>query len=85
MFDWAVKQTYIALANMMNAAAFIKIDSCPVEGFEEENINLLLTKEFNIDTFLVLDPEYQCIPIAILILFKHTALQYNQMTMPIEN
>jgi len=49
-FDWATKQTYIALANMMNAAAFIKIDSCPIEGFVEEKINQLLADDFNIDT-----------------------------------
>lgn len=49
-FDWACKQTYIALANMMNAAAFIKIDSCPIEGFVEESINQLLADRFNIDT-----------------------------------
>lgn len=52
MFDWAVKQTYIALANMMNAAAFMKIDSCPIEGFKEQQINQLLAEEFNIDTSL---------------------------------
>ncbi len=50
MLDWAMKQTYIALANMMNAAAFIKIDSCPIEGFKEEKINQLLADEFDIDT-----------------------------------
>ena len=50
MFDWAAKQCYIALANMMNAAAFINIDSCPVEGFKEEPINQLLASDFNIDT-----------------------------------
>ena len=52
MFDWAAKQTYIALANMMNAAAFMKIDSCPIEGFKEQQINQLLAEEFNIDTSL---------------------------------
>lgn len=50
MLDWAMKQTYIALANMMSAAAFIKIDSCPVEGFSQEEINTLLAEEFDIDT-----------------------------------
>lgn len=50
MFDWACKQTYIALANMMNAAAYIKIDSCPVEGFVADDLNKLLSDEFNIDT-----------------------------------
>lgn len=33
-FEWACRQTYIALGNMMTAAAMIGIDSCPVEGFE---------------------------------------------------
>ncbi len=50
IFDWACKQTYIALANMMNAAAAIKIDSCPVEGFTETKVNALLTEYFDIDT-----------------------------------
>lgn len=52
MFDWATKQCYIALANMMNAAAFIEIDSCPIEGFKEAPVNALLASEFNIDTSL---------------------------------
>lgn len=50
LFDWATKQTYIALANMMNAAAFIKIDSCPIEGFNAEAVNQLLASDFSIDT-----------------------------------
>ena len=33
MFDWSGKQTYIVLANMLIAAAFLGIDSCPIEGF----------------------------------------------------
>ena len=36
LFDWASKQTYIALANMMTSAALIGIDSCPIEGFHQE-------------------------------------------------
>ncbi|MCU7800188.1 MAG: NAD(P)H-dependent oxidoreductase [gamma proteobacterium symbiont of Lucinoma myriamae] len=50
LLDWATKQTYIALANMMNAAAFIKIDSCPIEGFKAEPVNQLLASDFDIDT-----------------------------------
>ncbi len=42
LFDWSAKQTYIALANMMTAAALIKIDSCPIEGFNVEKVNALL-------------------------------------------
>lgn len=43
--DWAMKQTYIPLANMMTAAAQIGIDSCPIEGFNIEKINHLLDEE----------------------------------------
>ena len=43
--DWAIKQTYIPLANMMTAAALIGIDSCPIEGFSIEKINQLLEEE----------------------------------------
>lgn len=34
MFDWACKQAYIALGNMMTSAALIGIDSCPIEGYD---------------------------------------------------
>ncbi len=33
LLDWASKQTYIALANMMTSAALLGIDSCPMEAF----------------------------------------------------
>lgn len=38
-FDWASKQTYIAMANMMTAAAELDIDSCPIEGFNYAQMN----------------------------------------------
>jgi nitroreductase len=40
--DWASKQTYIALGNMMTAAAQIGIDSCPIEGFNKEKVEEVL-------------------------------------------
>jgi len=45
MFDWACKQTYIALANMMLTAALLGIDSCPIEGFNREKLEQLLREE----------------------------------------
>ncbi|MBV1759188.1 MAG: NAD(P)H-dependent oxidoreductase [Dethiosulfatibacter sp.] len=45
MFDWACKQTYIALGNMMTAAAQIGIDSCPVEGFSFDKVQKILEDE----------------------------------------
>ncbi len=50
LFDWASKQTYIALANMMTSAALIGIDSCPIEGFHEKKVETLLQDKFDIDT-----------------------------------
>jgi len=41
-YEWTARQTYIAGANMMTAAAFIGIDSCPIEGFEKEKVEEIL-------------------------------------------
>ena len=45
LLDWASKSTYIALGNMMTAAAHIGIDSCPIEGFRLDAVNDLLQKK----------------------------------------
>ncbi|PQP83544.1 NAD(P)H-dependent oxidoreductase [Paenibacillus sp. PCH8] len=45
LFDWASKQTYIALGNMMTAAAQIEIDSCPIEGFSREDVHRIMENE----------------------------------------
>lgn len=50
IFDWASKQTYIALANMLTAAAFLQIDSCPIEGFNIEKVEEILKNEGILDT-----------------------------------
>lgn len=40
--DWAAKQAYIALGNLMTVCAAEKIDSCPMEGFIPEKIETVL-------------------------------------------
>lgn len=40
--NWTAKQTYIALANLMNAAAELKIDTCPMEGFDAAKYDEIL-------------------------------------------
>lgn len=50
LFDWATKQNYIALANMMTGAAYMGIDSCPTEGFDAKKTEEFLKNELNIDT-----------------------------------
>jgi nitroreductase len=49
LFDWSSKQTYIALANMMTAAAQIGIDSTPIEGFNFDEVRAFLEREGLLD------------------------------------
>lgn len=39
---WTAKQTYLALGNLLNAAAELKIDVTPMEGFEPTAVNEIL-------------------------------------------
>lgn len=48
--DWAAKQAYIALGNIMTAAAVIGIDSCPIEGFVRSEVERVL-QENNVFDF----------------------------------
>ncbi|GEN66507.1 MULTISPECIES: NAD(P)H-dependent oxidoreductase [Chryseobacterium] len=43
IFNWAEKQSYIVLANLMYAAAIENIDSCPMEGFRQDIIEEILS------------------------------------------
>ena len=40
--NWTTKQTYIALGNLLSAAAALKIDTTPMEGFDSAAYNELL-------------------------------------------
>lgn len=42
---WTSKQTYLALGNLLNAAAELKIDVTPMEGFIPEKVNEVLGLE----------------------------------------
>jgi nitroreductase len=42
IYCWTARQTYIALGNMMTSAAYMGIDSCPIEGFEKEKVEAIL-------------------------------------------
>ena len=41
-YAWGSKQCYIALGNMMTAAAAVGIDTCPIEGFEKKPVESVL-------------------------------------------
>lgn len=42
LFEWACRQCYIALGNMMTAAALIGVDSCAIEGYNQAAAERLL-------------------------------------------
>lgn len=49
LWDWAAKQCYLPLANMMTVAALLGIDSCPIEGFQSEAVTRILAEDFGVD------------------------------------
>lgn len=40
--SWCEKQTYLVLATMMAAAAEKRVDGCPMEGFDNQEVNNIL-------------------------------------------
>ncbi|MGX7948380.1 NAD(P)H-dependent oxidoreductase [Oleidesulfovibrio alaskensis] len=50
LFEWSCRQAYIALANMMTAAAMMEIDSCALEGFVEADLNAAVKQHLQVDT-----------------------------------
>lgn len=43
--NWTTKQVYLAFGNAMQAAAELRIDTCPLEGFEADKYNAILGLE----------------------------------------
>jgi len=42
IYSWTSKQSYIAAGNMMTAGGFLGIDSCPIEGFDKQQVEEIL-------------------------------------------
>lgn len=42
IYAWTAKQTAIAAGNMMTAAATLEIDSCPIEGYDKNEVEKIL-------------------------------------------
>ena len=40
--EWTARQAYIAVGNLLSAAAVQRIDTCPMEGFERERVDEIL-------------------------------------------
>lgn len=43
--EWATRQVYIALGQLMTSAAMLGIDTCPMEGFDRAKYNEILNLE----------------------------------------
>jgi nitroreductase len=57
---WTSKQTYIALGNLLNAAAELKIDVTPMEGFVPAQYNEILgLDKLNLNAALVATVGYR--------------------------
>lgn len=41
-FNWTKSQTYLAMSNLLSACAELRIDACPMEGFEPDAYNEIL-------------------------------------------
>ncbi|MGV3278368.1 NAD(P)H-dependent oxidoreductase [Rickettsiales bacterium LUAb2] len=48
--SWGGKQCYLAMANMLLVSAMLKIDSCPIEGFNVAKLSENLQNYFNVDS-----------------------------------
>jgi nitroreductase len=58
--NWAAKQTYIVLGNILEAAAELKIDATPMEGFEADKYDEILNlSKDNWTTSLVIPIGYR--------------------------
>ena len=42
IYEWFLSQSYIPLGVMMETAALLKIDTCPMEGFDQNKIDEIL-------------------------------------------
>jgi nitroreductase len=57
---WTSKQAYLAMGNLLNAAAELKIDATPMEGFEPEKYNEILgLNELGLNASLVVPVGYR--------------------------
>ena len=58
--EWAKRQAYLALGNLLSAAAHYKIDVCPMEGFDPSQFNELLSlKGKNLDVAVIATVGYR--------------------------
>lgn len=63
-FDWTSKQAYIPLTSMLLTAAALKIDSTPIEGFNQDTVHKIL-----VDNKVYDDKHFK---VAVMVAFGYT-------------
>ncbi|MEH6406831.1 MAG: NAD(P)H-dependent oxidoreductase [Leeuwenhoekiella sp.] len=59
-YEWATRQAYLALGNLLTICAIEKIDSCPMEGFVPEEYDAILgLKSLDLKSVLALPVGYR--------------------------
>jgi len=69
IFNWAEKQSYIVLANLMYAAAIEGIDTCPMEGFRHDVI----------ESILGIDPETEKVTVTLALGYRSEEDHFQHM------
>lgn len=79
LFDWASKQTYIVLANMLTTAALLGVDACPIEGFNRNGVEQLLIEEG------ILDPEHFGVSVMAGFGYRGESPRHEKTRQPLED
>jgi len=69
IFNWAEKQSYIVLANLMYAAAIENVDTCPMEGFRQDLIEEILN----------IDPETEKVTVTLALGYRSEEDHFQHM------
>ncbi|KPH11512.1 NAD(P)H-dependent oxidoreductase [Chryseobacterium sp. ERMR1:04] len=69
IFNWAEKQSYIVLANLMYAAAIENIDTCPMEGYRQDLIEEILN----------IDPETEKVTVTLALGYRSEEDHFQHM------
>ena len=60
IYDWATKQAYLAMGNLLTVCALEGVDACPMEGFSPEKYDALLNlKDKGLSSVLVMPIGYR--------------------------
>lgn len=58
--NWAAKQAYLAMGNLMTVCALLNIDACPMEGFSPKDYDAILNLEkLNLKSVLIMPIGYR--------------------------